>query len=210
MPPDEPPYYAKMRSEGYPPGYLGYAYEKEEAPLQTYQNETDYMRAAETMEKQNKDTLVELVEYPGLQFVNTRKLDQYFNQNLDKAYLQSQNDQEHQLQQHYWDYYNYTLQQVPYDSSTTTQIDHPPGTVQTEYTPPETVQTAYPPPGTVQTDYLPPDSLQTYRSLRNIETNNTSSSEAIAHSRLTGDTLIEDNQSVDMDISSDDEQLVQG
>jgi hypothetical protein len=187
MPPDEPPYYAQMRYHGYPPGYLGFAYEKEETPLKTYENEQDYKQAEEMIENQNKDTLIELVEYSGLQFINTSQLEKHLNQ----GYSQLQQEQELQRQEQDWEYYYY-------EYSMNAQTDYPPGTLQTEYPPPETIQSVY----------LPPETVQTYSSFRNIETINQSVTvpDTVTCSIHTVDTLIEDNQSVDMEISSDDEE----
>lgn len=135
-PDQKPPYYSNMKWYGYPPGYLGKEGEDysiklklklEDVPMLKIYDDNYVDSDQEEMELDTNDNdrwqrndqyqqIVQLVHYPGLDFMDTRRLDRRMdtiNNQAPPLQPPQSNDEQWQLEQQYWSYYNY-VQQYPH------------------------------------------------------------------------------------------------
>jgi hypothetical protein len=176
---DEPPYYDRMRYYGYPPGYLSYSSKSSntEAPLlKVFDGKYVIHTKDEAHNEQKRSIPTHSVEYPGLYAPN---LD-IVQQSIETAGVSiPYNAEQMQMLQQQWNEYHYNQyqDQYSYQPMYYTSEPQPPGVVSNENT---TSNTQAPPP-------VPQSENLAKQNNSSLPMND------------------DDDQSVDMDISSEDE-----
>ncbi|KAI9486685.1 MAG: hypothetical protein EXX96DRAFT_550108 [Benjaminiella poitrasii] len=205
QPEDEPPYYTRMRLYGYPPGYLTNSIEEkeDEEPCLLkiyYSDHSEEVVKEETSKeiKKTSDKPVELVHYPGLKFINTSRLDRYFEQQN----IEQQPETDYFVQQQLWNQYYYEQQLQ----------EHPPGVSQSNaivnycYYPSLPQHIEEYPPGTLQPEIISNNPIQNNRETSEVQQTGTLI-DAQQEQQQQQQQYNDDDESVDMDISSDEEDM---